>query len=193
MKENERKFIEEIIDIIRHMEFPEDVKESFRLTEDNITAEAWFKILENDIFFKFIICPKLQPQVLSAPILAFAKHEETAKLVVSLASCYMISGMEDKTVSEIPQIMRFLQLENSIIEDDEDTQLLIARKRIYENLINWLEYNFQNYDELVQNAQLIKNLFNIFLLCSSKILSREDFQNLVYKYKQDLKTIFDAK
>ncbi len=192
MKKGTVQFIEEMISVIKVIDFPQEVIDAFRLGEDNDTAKLWFALMENRICFKFIISPQSTPKALAAPIMAFVHHGEIREKLHSTARFYLQCALERKDVRQIPALYRYFEFEYAkCMEELEEGSY--NRKLIYADLINWLQHNLENYDDMVQNIPLIKNFLNIALLCSSKILENVEFQNLFHERKTYFLTIHDTK
>lgn len=192
MKKSTVQFIEEMISVIKVIDFPHEVVEAFRLGEDNDTAKLWFALMENKICFRYIISPRSTPKALAAPILAFVHHAEIREKLYSTACFYLQCAMEKEDVQQIPTLCRYFQFEYAkCMEELEEGNF--NRRQIYADLINWLQHNFENYDEMVQNIPLIKNFLNIALLCNSKILEDFEFQKLFRERKVDFMTIHGTK
>lgn len=193
MKTINVEFIEEVINVVNVIDFPEEVVEAFRLGEDNDTTKLWFALLENKICFRFIVCPQSKPKALASPILTFVRHEEIQEKLHSTACFYLQCALEKEEIIGIHALHRYFQYEYAVCMDELDECQNFSRKMIYANLLNWLLYNFENYDEMFKNLQLIKNFLNIALLSHSKILESQEFQDLFHERKVDFISIHGTK
>lgn len=192
MKKGTVQFIEEMISVIKVIDFPQEVIDAFRLGEDNDTAKLWFALMENRICFRFIISPQSTPKALAAPIMTFVHHGEIREKLHSTACFYLQCALERNDIKQIPALYRYFEFEYAkCMEELEEGSY--NRQLIYADLINWLQHNLENYDDMVQNIPLIKNFLNIALLCSSKILENVEFQNLFRERKADFQTIHGTK